>query len=212
MRYIGIDVSKATLDVYDGNDWKQIKNSRDACIEYLRSVTAEEPVRLIYEVTGPYSLLLDLLSSQLRIEVYRVNPREGKHFFHALKQRSKTDKIDASVLWQMHKLIGDDQFYVINVNQTLLLLEELYSYYEFLQREIVAYKNRFESQSYKMSKWIIEDINKELKNLEDRQMAVITRMEGLIENDMELRKKRKAIESIKGLSRYSPFSFLNILI
>jgi len=83
------------------------------------------------------------------------------------------------------------------------LLEELYSYYEFLQREIVAYKNRFESQSYKMSKWIIEDINKELKNLEDRQMAVITRMEGLIENDMELRKKRKAIESIKGLSRKS---------
>jgi len=201
--YIGIDVSKATLEMYDGNERKRVENSRDACAEYLRSMTAEGPVRLIYEATGPYSLLLDLLSSELNIEVYKVNPRESKHFFHAVKQRSKTDEMDASVLWQMHKLIPQEQFSVIAPNQTLVRLEELYSYYDFLQREIVTYKNRLESQSYKVDTWIVEDIQNGLKGLEDRQETVLAQMEKLIETDNNLRAKRKTIESIKGISRKS---------
>lgn len=41
---------------------------------------------------------------------------------------------------QMHKLIPQEQFSVVATNQTHVRLEELYSYYDFLQREIVTYK------------------------------------------------------------------------
>jgi transposase len=201
--YIGIDVSKATLELYDGNERKRVENSREACAEYLSLMTAKGSVRLIYEATGPYSLLLDLLSSEMGIEVYRVNPRESKHFFHAVKQRIKTDAMDASVLWQMHKLISEEQFSVIAIDKSLARLEELYSYYDFLQREIVTYKNRLESQSYKVDPWIVGDIQNGLKILEDRQEAVLAQMDKLIETNDDLSKKRKAIESIKGISRKS---------
>jgi transposase len=204
IKYVGIDVSKATLEVYDGSEHKQIENSEKACSEYLRSISSgEDSVRLIYEATGPYSILLDLLSSKMGIEVYRVNPREGKHFFHAIKRRSKTDRIDASVLWQMHNLIPEGEFSVVTVDKTLIRLQELYSYYDFLQREIVAYKNRLESQSYKLDPWIVEDLRKGLRDLEDHQRTVLLKMDQLIETNDELSKKRKVIETIKGISRKS---------
>lgn len=60
-----------------------------------------EQVRVCLEATGVYGLDLALfLSAQPRIEVMVANPRAVRHFAQAILQRSKTDALDAVLLWE----------------------------------------------------------------------------------------------------------------
>jgi len=98
--WIGIDVSKATLDVAvlpSGAQW-QLAN-RAAPIEALvEQLTALSPKRIVLEASGGFEALLvgALASAQLPVVV--VNPRQVRDFARATGQLAKTDRIDAQVL------------------------------------------------------------------------------------------------------------------
>lgn len=98
--WIGIDVSKATLDVFvlpTGGHWQvaQRQASVDALIEQL---VALAPQRIVLEASGGYEapLVASLATRQLPVIV--VNPRQVRDFARATGQLAKTDRIDAQVL------------------------------------------------------------------------------------------------------------------
>ena len=99
-QWIGIDVSKATLDVAvqpSGAQWSVA--NRAAPIEALvEQLTAVGPARIVVEASGSYEtpLVAALASAQLPVVV--VNPRQVRDFARATGQLAKTDRIDAQVL------------------------------------------------------------------------------------------------------------------
>jgi transposase len=97
---VGIDVSKATLDVavLPGGEMLQVANDATGIEELaarLRSLTAE---LVVMEATGGYetAVATALVGCELRVAV--VNPRQIRDFAKATGRLAKNDRIDAQVI------------------------------------------------------------------------------------------------------------------
>src|SRR5205823_9609994 len=99
-QWVGIDVSKATLDVAvqpSSAQW-QVAN-RDAALDALvEQLAALEPERIVLEASGGYELLVVAALANRQLPVVVVNPRQVRDFARATGQLAKTDRIDAQVL------------------------------------------------------------------------------------------------------------------
>lgn len=96
--YIGIDISKDHLDVFDGTS-RRIANSPQT-IALLVAELAD--CRLVlFEATGRYDRLLHQALAAAGIDFVRVNPLHARAFARATGQLAKTDSIDARLLAAM---------------------------------------------------------------------------------------------------------------
>lgn len=94
---VGIDISKATFDVFQtGGKERQFKNDPSGFKKLL--AWAGEVDLFVMEATGDYHLALaDFLFEQGRA-VAVVNPHRSSYYARALGQTHKTDRADAKVL------------------------------------------------------------------------------------------------------------------
>ena len=98
-RYVGIDVSAATLDVavHDGAV-TQVGNDAVGIAAVVREFQAQPPTLIVLEATGAYhrSLTSALVAAGLVVAV--VNPRQVRDFARSTGQLAKTDRLDAVLL------------------------------------------------------------------------------------------------------------------
>lgn len=100
---IGIDVSKATLDVaiHGMAGTRQFPNSpagHRRLVAWLRKQVSRQ---VVLEATGGYERdALDALF-EAGVPVARINPRQGRDFARATGQLAKTDRLDAGILAHM---------------------------------------------------------------------------------------------------------------
>src|SRR5437867_9423375 len=97
--YVGIDVSKATLDVCisDGETWQT--GNDDRSVERLcRQLVAVQPVLVVLEATGSYELRAAATFATAGLPVAVVNPRQVRSYARSVGQLAKTDRIDAYIL------------------------------------------------------------------------------------------------------------------
>ncbi len=97
--YVGIDVSKATLDICtsEGEAWHEANDDRAMTVLRGR-LTALSPALIVLEATGGYELRAAAALGAAGLPVAVVNPRQVRHFARSLGQLAKTDRIDARVL------------------------------------------------------------------------------------------------------------------
>lgn len=105
--WIGIDVSKATLDVAvrpTADHWQVDNNPAglSALTERLRSLS---PERIVLEATGGYEVVVAATLASNELPVVIVNPRQVRDFARATGQLAKTDRIDAGVLAHFAEVI-----------------------------------------------------------------------------------------------------------
>lgn len=98
--FVGIDVSKAQLDVaVDGERaGQQVLNDERGIGGLVRQWQATPPTLVVVEATGGYELALVGALGAAGIPVVVVNPRQVRDFARATGQLAKTDRIDAQVL------------------------------------------------------------------------------------------------------------------
>ena len=98
--YVGIDVSKAALDVALGSDGQVLKvaNEEGAIAELVCQVVKAGPALVVLEATGGYEYLVAAALAAKGIPVAVVNPRQVRDFAKATGVLAKTDKIDARIL------------------------------------------------------------------------------------------------------------------
>ncbi len=101
--FIGIDVSKARLDVAvhgQPQTW-QVENNEPGLAELIQRVRALAPTLILLEATGGFELHLvaELCAAQLPTVV--TNPRRARNFARSVGKLAKTDTIDARLLAQM---------------------------------------------------------------------------------------------------------------
>lgn len=100
--YVGIDVSKATLDVAVRplGEHFVVANDEVGIDELLGGLAKVSPSLVVLEASGGFErpVAAALASSEAGIAVCVVNPRQARDFARATGQLAKTDKIDAKVL------------------------------------------------------------------------------------------------------------------
>jgi transposase len=98
--FVGIDVSKAQLDVAirPTGEKESVTNDEAGIKALVARLDKIQPERIVLEATGGFERLLlrALISAELRVAV--VNPRQVRDFAKATGQLAKTDRIDAEIL------------------------------------------------------------------------------------------------------------------
>ncbi|HEX7215171.1 MAG TPA: IS110 family transposase [Methylomirabilota bacterium] len=98
--FVGIDVSKAHLDVHVRPTGDSFRVDHDdagfaTLIEHIRPLT---PTVVVLEATGGYEMPLAATLTGAGLPVAIVNPRQIRHFARATGQLAKTDLLDARVI------------------------------------------------------------------------------------------------------------------
>ena len=98
--FVGIDVSKAHLDVYVHPSGESFRVSHDdagfvTLIARMRPLT---PTVVVLEATGGYEVTVAVALASARLPVAVVNPRQIRDFARATGQLAKTDALDARVI------------------------------------------------------------------------------------------------------------------
>jgi transposase len=97
---IGIDVSKAVLDVAvlpDGDSW-QLAHQDTALARLVEQCQTRAPERIIVEASGGYEADVVQVLAAADLPVVLVNPRQVRNFALAIGQWAKTDRLDARLL------------------------------------------------------------------------------------------------------------------
>jgi len=218
--YIGIDVSKATLQVYipikDENI--SIDNNKKALISLyskLKKYYKKEIKNLviIFEPTGSYSALLKRFCFEKNIYAFIINPRQSANFAKALDNRSKSDIIDAKMLYKFHVMISDDEISIPTINSVHEELSEMLTYFKFIQKERVSFSNHLEALDSKDgSIMIIKKLKQEIKHLKDEEENLITSMKKLVLSDTKMKQKLGNITSIVGVGDRAAIALIHLFI
>jgi transposase len=98
--FVGIDVSKAQLDVAvhgQARAW-QTPNTETGIPDLAARLQALQPTLIVLEATGGFEMPLVAALAAARLPVVVINPRRARDFARATGQLAKTDAIDAHVL------------------------------------------------------------------------------------------------------------------
>lgn len=97
---IGIDVSKATLDIGvlpTGETWTIDNNSSDIAI-LIKKIRKLQPEYIVLEPTAGFERAVALALAEAELPVSIINPRQARNFAKACGVLAKTDKLDSLVL------------------------------------------------------------------------------------------------------------------
>lgn len=152
--FVGIDVSKATLDVAlrPSGERESGPNDESGIKRLISRLRELEPALIVVESTGGFERQLTraLVSAELPVVV--VNPRQVRDFAKATGQLAKTDTIDAMVLARFAEAVRPAVRPLPDA--TLLELQALIARRRQLTEMIVAERNRFTAASKTVRKRI----------------------------------------------------------
>ena len=99
---IGIDISKATLDVHRLSDGTAAQFGNDkAGFRALKAwLKGHDIARVVYEPNGPYHRDFEI-ALEANYPLVKVNPLQARRFAQSLGTKAKTDAVDARMLAMM---------------------------------------------------------------------------------------------------------------
>lgn len=105
---VGIDVSKATLDIAASSAIEQfsVANDTDGFNSIIAELRKHSVVLVLMEATGGLEAAVACALQTEGFELAVVNPRQARDFARAMGYLAKTDRIDARVLAQMAVVIN----------------------------------------------------------------------------------------------------------
>lgn len=213
--YIGIDVSKQTLAVWDGTHEEEVPNEKG--LKTLKKLLKkkyggewDQQVRFIYEPTGPYSNYLRAFAAEHEVRVYEVNPKKSANFAKVLGNRSKTDVVDAKMLSTFHALLTEEDFGVPEVDEMAEQLGAELGSYEMIQKTRTMLSNHVQSLEYKsgVTRKLKDSLERELKHLSAMEEQLEKEMEAYAEDHEATREDFHNLLSMKGIGVISAINLL----
>ncbi len=193
--HIGIDVSKAILDVYilPFKKYMQFKNDTKGIQKLTEKMKAFPQASIVMEATGGYEKPIAQSLQKAGLSISVVNPRPIRDFAKALGKLAKTDRIDAEVI----ALFAEKMQPKANrqYSETQQKLAELNARRRQIIEMITMEKNRLDKASDELKK----SIQRIIKALEKELQTVNEALEKYIQNDAEYAQKNTLLKSIKGV-------------
>lgn len=98
--FVGVDVSKARLDVAStvSDETWSISNDSDGIAQLVEQLAQREPELVVMEATGGFEVPAAAALAAAQIPIVIANPRQVRDFARSTGQLAKTDAIDARIL------------------------------------------------------------------------------------------------------------------
>ncbi len=190
---IGIDISKATLDVYahPAGRGRQFANTVKGHRELIDWLGQWQIDRIAYEATGAYHRQLEQALTDL--PCVKLNPARARRFAQAAGTLAKTDRIDAVILARMAATLRPPVRAASTPQQAKLA--ELISARDGLVRDKIALQNQAKNVTLPLLK---RQHKKRLDQIERYIEQVDAELATIIAADPELARRHEIISSIAG--------------
>lgn len=198
MKTIGIDISKATFDVWSEKlGHQKFSNDKEGFKAFKKLVNKED--HCVMEATGCYHFPLANYLYEKGIKVSVENPLVIKRFIQMKQQKVKTDKQDAmmichfgieqkTILWEPEPLIIEQGKLIISLVQTYVKQQtQLKNKYKSLQSGGVSYKV------------LLNSLKRQLKQIQTEIKKLEMELEALIKTNYS--QELTSIRSIPGIGK-----------
>lgn len=204
--FIGIDISKLTLDIFVNRCSKtqhyQIENCSKAVKKFLKGYSNSENTVIAMENTGRYNFELYEVLSALQLSVYVINPLHLKKSIGLL--RGKNDKLDSQrICFFIEKNYMDLQPWTpksLDIQKLSLLNAErrhrvkIKSGISRQMKDADFLKNYTDKETLKLNEQLISLLNRQIKDIEKKIIKII-------ESNTELQDQYERIQTIPGVGK-----------
>jgi transposase len=202
--FAGIDISKLTLEVFDGHTGKSetFDNTLAAAHRLARRFKAGDTF-VLFEAGGRYDRALRTALIKKSVVFARVNPARARDFARATGTLAKTDAIDARMLAAMAQSLNPAAF--VPKSQDREDLAELHTRREQLVRMRSMEKVRLDGL---VSGGIRSSIERHIDMLNADIEDIEAGIAGLIARSQELSSTGTALRSIPGIGKVAAATLL----
>lgn len=193
--HVGIDISKASLDVgvHQTGAFCSLRNSPAGIRSVVVRLRRLQPQLVLLEASGGYERrLLDALAAA-GLPAALVNPRQLRDFARATGILAKTDKIDAFVLARFAATVRPELRRLSDARERDL--SALQARRRQLVEMLTAEKNRLEKASPKVTR----EIRGHIRDLKRRVEALDQELQGLVRSNPDWRVKEQLLRSVPGI-------------
>ena len=194
--HVGIDVSKARLDVclLPAGQTLSVDNTDDGVAQLVATLKQHPVALVLLEATGRYErrVASELLEAGFKVAV--VNPRQARDFARALGKLAKTDRIDARTLAEFARLGRVRTCEKQPENRTLLA--DLVTRRRQVTAMLASEKVRQQIPQDKSTRSMIAKV---IRVLEQQREDLDRRIADLIESDDDWKNKRDLMSSVPGV-------------
>jgi len=205
--YIGIDVSKATLDVAslpNGESWT-VTNDDLGVAELTPRLIALAPVLVVLEATGGFETLAAITLAKAGLPIAVVNPRQVRDFAKAMGQLAKTDALDAGILAAFAQRVRPEPRPL--PDEAAQLLDSLLTRRRQLVDMLTAEKNRLGFARGPVKR----DINRHIRWLEKRLADVDGDLQDAIAASPLYQAKADLLRSVPGVGPVTTLTLIAAL-
>lgn len=204
---IGIDVSKATLDVASrpGNEEVSVTNDEPGCRHLVSLFKRMAPKLIVLEATGGLENLVAGMLVAEGLPVVVINPRQIRDFAKATGKLAKTDRLDAKIIAHFGEAIKPEpRTFKDEESQALTALM---TRRRQITDMITAEKNRLSSSHAAVKK----DIQETIQWLEKRLKDIEGDLSKVIAENVVWQERRKLLTTCKGIGTVSSSTMLGSL-
>ncbi len=215
--YVGIDVSKETLDVCYLSSNQSLKpkhqvfdntdKGHKALLRWLHQMTQKTfaNIHVTLEATSVYHLAIAKCLQTKQVLVSVVNPLHSYHYAKGAGMNGKTDKLDGEMLAHYARERKPVAWHP--APKQLIELKALNLRLYAVEKDIRREQNRLESAELAAhSKAVIRLIKVSIRQLEKQAQTLVDLIEDVIESHNELKRNRELLQTIIGVgevtSRY----------
>ncbi|GAW86731.1 conserved hypothetical protein [Bathymodiolus platifrons methanotrophic gill symbiont] len=218
--FIGIDVAKATLQVYipQGQVDLEFANTTSGLHKLYKTLKLSykeslQELVLVYESTGCYSRPLEEFCQKKEINCFKVGAYQSASFSKTIKNRNKTDKVDARMLSAMQILVGKGDIKIPYRDDDAHQLRSYIKYYQSLNKKKTRQKNYLEAAEINQEDdYILKQVRKRIKQIDKEQENFMALSMKLIKANTEYLNAYENITSIKGLGQKSGIVLLYLFL
>lgn len=206
-RFVGIDVSKASHDVFlrPSGERFSVPNTDAACAALAQRLARLRPTLVVVEATGGLERRLVRALGEQHLPVAVVNPRRTRAFARALDQLAKTDPIDAALLAHFAEAVRPQPRALRD--DAALERDAL----ETRRRQLVKLLALERTHLASAPEVVREQILAEIGHLQQAIGELDTRLAEAIAADHDLKARRAVFESVTGIGPVTAAMLVTLL-
>jgi len=196
--FIGIDVSKETLDISIAGKHYKIANSKETISTFYNEHIIDCKVVLcVLESTGGYESNAMRVLQEYGVPVHKAHPNKVHVFAKAKGHFAKTDKLDAVLLESYAKFVAEKEKGDEFISEQEENLKELRSMEHNLENYLHANQCRLDHARGKAKVYLQKQIAFTIKELAEIRKDI----EQIINDDQALKAKSNLLTSYKGVGK-----------
>jgi transposase len=208
--FVGIDVSKDKLDIYETKNkrYMSVENNKEGIGRMCKDIESNEKQLVLIDLTGGYEQ--EVVNEMIKegYKVHRAEGRKVREFTRSFGQKAKTDKIDAKMLTVYGASMCMQKDLKLYEQDNGEQLKELVSRREDLKEMLQKERNR---QGHFLDRVAKHSIKTIIKALEEQLKSIEEEIKDRMNKDEELKDKAKAIQRVKSVGEKTAMTLLAVM-